>query len=209
VPVVGSVAAVADAGLYAYEGDDLDAAMSLIGAIPGGEILGKAAEAAHGAAEAFEVGADVAKVGEHVAEAAEDTAKVADDVVKAGEETLTTGEEAVTAGEDAGSGFGDLSKAEDYGVQSYDDLKLAKQGTDLQAHHLFEKRFAGILEQDPGEMSSIAVTNSEHQVFTNAWRREIPCGPLGTGMATVQSVTNAARRIYADYPAILSALRLE
>ena len=108
MPVVGSVAAVADAGLYAYEGDDLDAAMSLIGAIPGGEILGKAAEAAHGAAEAFEVGADVAKVGEHVAEAAEDTARVADDVVKAGEDS----EEALTSAEKADQDVSEVEQGE-------------------------------------------------------------------------------------------------
>ena len=106
MPVVGSVAAVADAGLYAYEGDDLDAAMSLMGAIPGGEILGKAAEAAHGAAEAFEVGADVAKVGEHVAEAAEDTAKVADDVVKAGEDS----EEALSGAEKADQDVSEVAR---------------------------------------------------------------------------------------------------
>jgi hypothetical protein len=56
-------------------------------------------------------------------------------------------------------------------------------------------------------MLSAVVTNSEHQVFTNAWRRQIPYGQ-GTANATRQDVMNAAKRVYANYPAIREALGL-
>lgn len=58
-------------------------------------------------------------------------------------------------------------------------------------------------------MLSVAVTTSEHQVFTNAGRKAIPYGPEGTGAATPAQIYGAARQIYAGYPAILKALGLE
>jgi hypothetical protein len=57
-------------------------------------------------------------------------------------------------------------------------------------------------------MASIAVTEAEHQAFTNAWRRAIPYGAAGTGAASRASVMAAARQIYANYPDILRALGL-
>jgi hypothetical protein len=57
-------------------------------------------------------------------------------------------------------------------------------------------------------MASIAVTGAEHQLFTNAWRKAIPYGPEGTGMATRMQVETAARQIYSDYPDLLKALGL-
>jgi hypothetical protein len=50
-------------------------------------------------------------------------------------------------------------------------------------------------------------TREEHQAFTNAWRREIPYGN-GTRTASRAQIDSAARRIYADYPEILRALKL-
>lgn len=58
-------------------------------------------------------------------------------------------------------------------------------------------------------MLSVAVTKGEHQAFTNAWRAAIPYGAQGTGTATGQQVIEAAKRIYANYPAILKALGLQ
>ena len=49
---------------------------------------------------------------------------------------------------------------------------------------LIEQRFAAVMGQAPGDMPSIAVTNTEHQVFTNAWHQAISYGLTGTGMAT-------------------------
>ncbi len=81
------------------------------------------------------------------------------------------------------------------------------KNTDLQAHHLIEKRFAAALGQDPKDMLSVAVTRTEHQSFTNAWRGEIGYGArtAGASRATVEA---AATRIYQGYPSILRALRL-
>jgi hypothetical protein len=56
-------------------------------------------------------------------------------------------------------------------------------------------------------MSSIAVTDAEHQGFTNEWRRLIPYG-AGTAAATPESINSAAREIYSNYPSILSGLGL-
>jgi hypothetical protein len=84
---------------------------------------------------------------------------------------------------------------------------LVIKGSKLQAHHLIEKRFASLLGQKAAEMLAIAVTPAEHQAFTNAWRAAIPYG-RGTAAATQEQVLNAARQIYAKYPAILQALGL-
>ena len=81
------------------------------------------------------------------------------------------------------------------------------KGTGLFAHHLIEKRFAGIMGQKAGKMVSVAVTRAEHQVFTNAWCAAIPYGH-GTANAKSDQVLNAARQIYQNYPKIRKALGL-
>jgi hypothetical protein len=105
-------------------------------------------------------------------------------------------------------GISALSKAGDYGIWPYSTLRPDLKGSGLQAHHLIEQRFAAVMGQQSGRMASIAVTGSEHQVFTNLWRQAIAYGAEGTGMATRMQVEDAARRIYADYPDILKALGL-
>ena len=91
-----------------------------------------------------------------------------------------------------------------YGIQSYRALRTQIAGTGLHAHHLIEKRFANILGVNPKEMSSIVLTRAEHQVFTNAWRIEIPY----RSTTTKEEIFEAARRVYANYPEILEALGL-
>jgi hypothetical protein len=86
-------------------------------------------------------------------------------------------------------------------------LTGALKGTGLQAHHLIEQRFAGLMGQNARQMASIAATKAEHQAFTNAWRQAIPYGQ-GTANATQQQVLDAARQIYSGYPEILNALGL-
>ena len=56
-------------------------------------------------------------------------------------------------------------------------------------------------------MLSVVLTKEEHQVFTNAWQAAIPRG-AGTANATREQVMASARRIYANYPAILKSLGL-
>lgn len=105
------------------------------------------------------------------------------------------------------SAWGNLSMARHYGLKPYTMLRKALKGTGLQAHHLLEARFEEILGQKASQMLSVAVTKSEHQVFTNAWRRLIPYG-AGTEGATKKSIMEAARKIYADHPVILRMLGL-
>lgn len=81
------------------------------------------------------------------------------------------------------------------------------KGTGLQAHHLIEQRFTGVLGQNARQGLSVAVTQAEHQAFANAWRLAIPYG-AGTANATEAQIMNAARQIYSDYPQILNALGL-
>jgi RHS repeat-associated protein len=109
--------------------------------------------------------------------------------------------------EEAATGFGPLSRAGDFGVWPYRTLRTDLKGTGLQTHHLIEKRFAAVMGQSPGEMASIAVTASEHQAFTNAWRQAIPYG-AGTRAATRAQVEGVAKDVYAAYPDIMSALGL-
>jgi hypothetical protein len=88
-------------------------------------------------------------------------------------------------------------------------LGQAIQGTGLQAHHLIEQRFAHLFGGAPRSGGlSVAVTQAEHQAFTKAWRDRIPCGPSGTGAATRESVLDAARDVYRNYPEILRGLGL-
>jgi|GEM_PF-3590953 len=125
--------------------------------------------------------------------------------------------------------FGKLSRATEFGIKPYGRLRSLLQGTGLRAHHLIEQRFAGLMGQDAGKMRercgkdagkmrercgkdagkmlSIAVTFTEHQSFTNAWRQVIPYGQ-GTASATRQQVLDAARQIYAQHPELLKALGL-
>jgi len=106
------------------------------------------------------------------------------------------------------SRFGQFAYANKYGIKGYKALTSLTKGKGLQVHHLIEKRFAAMLGQNSNDMASIALTQTEHQVFTNAWRNAIPYGE-GTINATREQVMNAAKQIYKDYPEILNALGLK
>lgn len=100
--------------------------------------------------------------------------------------------------------FGNLSRAAEFGIKSYNQLVKAVQGTGLEGHHLLEQRFLRYMGGDPRMSLSVAVTAAEHQLFTNAWRSRIPYGSA----PTVEKIVAEARIIYNDYPAILQALGL-
>jgi hypothetical protein len=102
--------------------------------------------------------------------------------------------------------FGNLSQADDYGIDKYKNLRESTKGSDLEAHHIIEKRFSDLLGVDSDDMSSVVVTGAEHQRFTNAWRSLIPYGE-GTRAATREQLWRAAQQIYKDYPALLEAAR--
>ncbi|WP_428986758.1 RHS repeat domain-containing protein [Stenotrophomonas lactitubi] len=107
----------------------------------------------------------------------------------------------------AAKGFGNLSRAAEFGVMPYNALRRAVAGTGLKSHHLIEKRLAGVVGQKQSQMLSVAVTEAEHQPFTNAWRRAFPYGSNYRQLSADQ-VMNKAREIYANYPAFLKELGL-
>ena len=109
-------------------------------------------------------------------------------------------------------GLGGFQRASEFGIKSYKELRKLIKGTDLEAHHLIEKRFAQTLGVNPSSMEAIALTKAEHQLFTQAWRAEIGYNGsnalINTANATKQQVLDAASRVYANHPEILKAIGL-
>ena len=103
-------------------------------------------------------------------------------------------------------GLGDLSKAKDYGITGYKVLKKRLKGTGLQAHHIIEKRLVTHLGINADDMLSVALTTTEHQKFTNAWRSMIPYGSDYSEL-TREKLWDYARSIYKDYPDLLNAAK--
>jgi len=79
-------------------------------------------------------------------------------------------------------------------------------GTGLQAHHIVEQRLAQTLGIDSKLMDSVAVTTTEHQAFTNAWRQLIPYGTDYSKLNQSQ-IWDAAQKVYKDYPQLLDAAK--
>lgn len=104
--------------------------------------------------------------------------------------------------------FGNLSRAAEFGILTEAKMAKAIAGTGLQRHHLFEQRFRRAMPGDDRMKLTVAVTDAEHQQFTNEWRRLIPYGVAGPSTARREEIIAAARAIYAKYPAILKALDL-
>jgi len=97
------------------------------------------------------------------------------------------------------NGFGKLSRAAEFGLQSYSKLRSLIKGLGLEAHHIIEQRLGFDIDL------CVAVTRQEHQVFTNAWRAFFPYG-MDYSIITKEMLLSAARKIYADYPSILKAI---
>jgi len=94
--------------------------------------------------------------------------------------------------------WGNLGRAAEFGTKNYRDMRTALQGSGLQAHHIVDQRFGLNIDV------TVALTRAEHQVFTNAMRELIPFGSVEVTKAQVWS---AAQQVYANYPAILDAIR--
>jgi hypothetical protein len=111
--------------------------------------------------------------------------------------------EVVAAGR---TGLNVFSRAAEFGLRSYNDLRSAISGTGLRAHHIIEQRFAAGLGLDPGQMQSVALTPEEHQMFTNLWRAQIGYGVDYT-LLTAEDIWLAAQQVYVGYPELLEAAR--
>ncbi|MDH7447548.1 DUF6443 domain-containing protein [Aquimarina sp. 2201CG14-23] len=111
----------------------------------------------------------------------------------------------------ASSKFSKLKYAGKYGFDSYNKLKKLTAGKGVEVHHLLEQRFAKVLGLKPGQMKSIVLSPSEHQAFTNAWRKAIPysnsSSAINTATATKAQIQQAAQQIYKSYPEILKQLK--
>ena len=104
----------------------------------------------------------------------------------------------------AASAVGDLSRAADYGIDTYQELRKVLRGTGLEAHHIIEKRLVQYLDIATDTMLSVALTKEEHQKFTNAWRAWFPYG-MDYSKLTIAELWDAAQEIYKDYPELLDA----
>jgi RHS repeat-associated protein len=109
----------------------------------------------------------------------------------------------------AESEFGNLAHS-NQGIKPYSVQRkiTAGQNHEIEAHHLIEQRFARVMGGNTDSWPTVVLTQAEHKVFTDAWRKEIPYGEA-TQNATRAQVENAARKIYAKYPEILKALGLK
>ncbi len=116
--------------------------------------------------------------------------------------------EAIAESQTAKQGLSQFSRASEFGIKSYNDLRKLTSGTGLDAHHIIEQRFAALLGKDAGDMSAVALTRAEHAAFTKAWRQAIPYGQ-GTANATVGQVRAAAQQIYKNYPELLKSAQNE
>ena len=113
--------------------------------------------------------------------------------------TITTMEE---------KAWGNLQRAEEFGIQAYSDLRNAIANTGLQAHHIIENRFLPALQKlglTANKMLSVAVTPEEHQVVINAWRSFFKYGKTKYEELSVSQIWEAAQKIYAEYPELLKA----
>ena len=101
-------------------------------------------------------------------------------------------------------GFGDLSRAQEFGIKSYKALIKQLKGTGLQAHHIIEQRLVRHLGIDLNSILSVALTPAEHQKFTNAWRQVFKYG-MDYRTLSIDDIWKAAQEIYKDYPDLLDA----
>lgn len=101
-------------------------------------------------------------------------------------------------------GFGGLSRAGEFGIKAYNDLRKLTKGTGLQAHHIIEQRLVKHLGINVNSMLSVAVTPAEHQKFTNLWREAFKYG-TDYHSITREVLWEEAQRIYKNYPDLLDA----
>ena len=86
------------------------------------------------------------------------------------------------------------------------EYSAANRKSGFQLHHIVEQRFGRLFG---GLFCTLAavLTVEEHQAITNAWRRAIPYGIFGTGLATIAQVFAEAEQIYANSPEMAAALQ--
>jgi len=89
---------------------------------------------------------------------------------------------------------------------TYNNLKKIYKGTDIQCHHLIEKRLISAFKDcaptlTEGQFLSTPFNRQAHQVFTNLFRNYLPYGEE----YTIDEVVEATQKVYKDYPTLLNA----
>ena len=89
-------------------------------------------------------------------------------------------------------------------IDSYRRLKKANKGSDLEVHHILEKRFGkyfGYKDSRGRSMPSIALSPEDHYNFTEIWRNSVTYGSKPSYGKIVAGAVNA----YKDDPKLLGA----
>lgn len=82
---------------------------------------------------------------------------------------------------------------------SYSKVRGIIKGSKLEAHHLIEKRFAKIMGVKSRHMLSVALTQEQHRVYTNRWRKAVP---YGTKQISRKQMRAALESVYHDNRAL-------
>ena len=93
-------------------------------------------------------------------------------------------------------GYGNLSRAKEFGIKSYKALRKEIAGSGLQAHHIVEQRLVKHLGIDSTSMLCVALTPAEHQKFTNAWRHAFKYGINYSKEVSINDIWRVAQDIY-------------
>ena len=131
--------------------------------------------------------------------------------VKTGKELLEEGDERVAKEGVETFGLKGFARADEFGIQTYKELRKMIRGSGLEAHHLIEKRFVRELSLKNSEIMSIALTKEEHKIFTRLWRQAIgyngSFSPIVTNEARLKDIWIAAQQVYSEHPVLLESVK--
>ena len=96
----------------------------------------------------------------------------------------------------------EIAENTDDAIDTYRSLRNLNKGTGNEVHHIIEKRFSKALDIDnTNDMLSIALTKSDHRVYTNAWRAELPYGSTYSSFEVFKASVN----VYGHDPQLMGA----
>lgn len=101
--------------------------------------------------------------------------------------------------------FEEFKKAKDLVIGKYSVLREVKKGAGLtlQAHHIFEQRFAKAIDIKPNDMISVVLHKDVHQKISNRWRAAIPYGTKwGNSLKDLKKYIKLMNKVYYDLPAL-------
>ena len=101
------------------------------------------------------------------------------------------------------SKVGNVADTVDDAIDTYRNVKKVTKGTDLEVHHIVEKRFSEQLGfgRTGSGMPSIALSKTEHRNYTNDWRKYAGYGK----QHDPKIILEAAIKTYSNNPNLLGA----